>query len=129
MDHPNRSKFPRFWFPVILYSGIIFYASSVPNVKAPLAEISFDAVLHVLLYAPFGYLLARAFYNARVSVSQETLLRVVLLISLLYGGSDEIHQSFVPGRDASLTDVIADMIGGAMGGYLYLLSLKRWQKK
>ncbi|MCK5081916.1 MAG: VanZ family protein, partial [Candidatus Omnitrophica bacterium] len=41
-----------------------------------------------------------------------------------YGISDEIHQSFVPGRNAGIIDIIADTIGGAAGGFGCLLFLE-----
>ena len=36
-------------------------------------------------------------------------------IVMVYGLSDEFHQSFVPMRDASIYDVFADIIGGMLG--------------
>ena len=125
MDNWNWSKFQRFWFPAILYSGIIFYVSSIPNVKVPLPGTQFDKILHVVEYMPFGFLLARGICNIKTSVSQGMLLGIVLLVSFLYGLSDEIHQSFVPGRDAGIADIIADTIGGVVGGYGYILSANR----
>jgi len=45
------------------------------------------------------------------------ILSVVL--SSLYGVSDEIHQYFVPFREADLLDVLADTLGSIMGVYIY----------
>jgi len=45
------------------------------------------------------------------------ILSVVL--SSLYGVSDEIHQYFVPFREADLLDVLADTLGGILGVYIY----------
>ena len=42
-------------------------------------------------------------------------LALILGVPLLYGIVDEWHQSFVPGRDASLRDVVADAVGAAVG--------------
>jgi VanZ family protein len=47
------------------------------------------------------------------------ILSVVL--SSLYGVSDEIHQYFVPFREADLLDVLADTLGGILGVYIYHL--------
>ncbi len=124
MDHSNWSKLWRFWFPAILYSGIIFCVSSVPNVKIPLPEIHLDVVLHILIYIPFGFLIARAVDHTKDPVSKIVLIGIVLGVSFLYGGSDELHQFFVPGRDAGILDLIADTVGGVLGGFLYLLFLK-----
>lgn len=58
-------------------------------------------------------------------VSQPTLL--AFLITLAYAASDEWHQSYVPGRSASLADVTWDTSGIALGMILSL-SLSRFQK-
>jgi VanZ family protein len=34
---------------------------------------------------------------------------------LFYTKSDEFHQSFMPGRNASLVDVSIDLLGGVLG--------------
>jgi VanZ family protein len=41
------------------------------------------------------------------------------IAALVYGITDEIHQSFVPMRDASMYDVMADSIGSFVGAYFY----------
>lgn len=46
-------------------------------------------------------------------------------LSLAYGLSDEFHQAFVPGRESGLDDALADMVGGAFGGWLFTWSQKR----
>lgn len=120
MGIPDRAKFLRFWFPVILYSGIIFYASSIPDVKMPLSEVQFDKILHILAYMPFGFLLARGIWSLNASISERMLWLLVFSISCMFGASDEFHQSFVPGRNAGGIDLMADTIGGMIGGYLYL---------
>ena len=40
---------------------------------------------------------------------------LVLALVALYAASDEIHQAFVPSRDASVRDVLLDTTGGALG--------------
>lgn len=114
-------KFVRFWFPVILYSGIIFCVSSIPDVTTPLPEAHFDKFLHIFEYLPFGFLVARAIGSTGSVVSGKKLWILVVLATLLYGMSDEYHQSFVPGRDFELFDIVVDTIGGAIGGAVYLL--------
>jgi VanZ family protein len=36
------------------------------------------------------------------------------LLTILYGVTDEFHQSFVPGRHASLLDLVADSFGALL---------------
>jgi VanZ family protein len=115
-------KFLKFWFPVILYSGIIFCVSAVPYMRPPLETGNIDKAIHILEYLLFGFLLARAFQQQWPAIG---IGRVVTLCALLYGISDEYHQSFVPGRDADVSDVIADTIGGFLGAWIYQFRHKR----
>ena len=121
-------KFLRFWFPAILYSGIIFCVSSIPDVTTPLPEVQFDKFLHILVYLPFGFLVARGIDGTRPSISSKNLWILVVLAAFLYGVSDEYHQIFVPGRDFAIFDSLADAAGGAVGGYIYLLHGRKVKK-
>jgi len=116
-------KFLRFWFPVVLYSGIIFYVSSIPNLKPPISVVWGDKVFHIIEYIPFGFLVARAFVNTIDELTWGKAWFLVISIAFLYGVSDEIHQIFVIGREVSLVDIIADSIGGFLGGWIYYKSL------
>jgi VanZ family protein len=40
---------------------------------------------------------------------------VAMLLTVLYGATDEFHQAFVPGRYATIGDVLADSIGALLG--------------
>ena len=113
-------KFLKFWFPVILYSAIIFYISSWENLGTPIPGLYIDKVFHLLEYIPFGFLLTRALTGTkegRVSV----FFILVVLLTFGYGLSDEFHQSFVPGRESTLGDALADTIGGTLGCWFYFL--------
>ncbi len=70
-----------------------------------------DKVLHAILYAGFGFLLYLTLKNySDTSLSKYPFLFAVM-IGTIYGISDEFHQSFVPGRTASIDDLFADTIG------------------
>ena len=49
--------------------------------------------------------------NSMDSTNSTTRFLVVGFIALGVGIADEIHQAYVPGRDASLTDVLLDLLG------------------
>jgi VanZ family protein len=76
-------------------------------------------VLHFVAYALLGTLFLRAFKTSRIKNNIKLMLTLSVLLSFLYGISDEIHQHFVPYRSADLMDVLADMLGGLMGVYIY----------
>lgn len=53
---------------------------------------------------------------------------LALLMSAVYAATDEWHQSFVPGREASVWDVFIDTVG-AVAGLFLLWILGRWRKR
>ncbi|MDY6966863.1 MAG: VanZ family protein [Halobacteriota archaeon] len=67
-----------------------------------------DKFEHMLLYAGFGSLLYLTLSNLK-EVSNVPV--PVMIIGILYAVTDEIHQSLVPGRLASMADLFADAIG------------------
>jgi len=78
-----------------------------------------DKVLHFVAYALLGILFLRAFKTSRIKNNVNLMLILSVLLSFLYGISDEIHQYFVPYRSAELMDVLADMLGAIIGVYIY----------
>ncbi len=107
-------KFIILWLPVIIWAGLIFYLSSVPDLKTSL-ETFWDTILrkiaHMVEYGIFFLLLARAM--------KKPLIWPVIL-SILYAISDEFHQSFVPGRNMALLDVYFDSVGVLLGYLVHL---------
>ncbi len=57
-------------------------------------------------------------WSLRISGVRRFML-IGWIMASLYGISDEIHQSFVPMRDASEGDVPADIIGAFVGAVLF----------
>ncbi len=110
----------RFWLPPILYCGLIFLQSSFPvPVKTP-AVPYLDKAVHVLIYGPLAILFCRAWQS--LPGFQGRLKLVCWLgfgATVLYGASDEWHQSFVPGRSADVMDLLADALGALIGVWLY----------
>ena len=68
-----------------------------------------------------GILFYRAYQTLRIKDNIQVLMLLSVVSASLYGISDEIHQSFVPFRDAEVADVIADILGAFSGVYLYQL--------
>jgi len=76
-------------------------------------------MLHFAAYALLGALFLRAFKTTRIKNTLKLVLTLSVLLSSLYGISDEIHQYFVPYRNADLMDVLANLLGSIMGVYIY----------
>lgn len=86
---------------------------------------------HVTEYAILGLLVWRALPNPSATNRHRWLWSqagVALLVVALYAVSDEIHQAFVPTRQASVWDVVLDTTGGAFG-LLFLWFTGRWRKR
>lgn len=112
-------KFLKYWAPLYLYAGFIFYMSSLSH---PLPRISiphFDKFLHIVEYSIFGILAARALKNSPRVVLNKNFIIFAILITVAYGASDEFHQLFVSYRDCNVFDLIADLAGGTMGAIFY----------
>jgi VanZ family protein len=100
------------WLPVIIYMAAIFYVSSLPQPPMPTAT---DKPWHLLAYLGFAVVVVRAVAGGRPRrICLRTAGRAIA-IAVMYAVSDEIHQMFVPGRSADLTDLIADAAGVLVG--------------
>jgi uncharacterized membrane protein len=73
-----------------------------------------DKVGHVVLYAGFGFLLYLTLKNSSNITLKNYAFLFAIIIGTVYGASDELHQSFVPRRTASILDLLADCTGVAL---------------
>ena len=100
-----------YWLPVVIYAGFIFSISSVPGKDIPGLFPYQDVVFHFLEYAVFALLITRAMKGCYTRMARVKRLLLVMALVLGYALLDEFHQSFVPGRTASLVDVATDVVG------------------
>ena len=108
-----------YWFPLVAYCLLIYIQSSHPSPESlPSFEFS-DKLLHFAAYGVMGVLFYRAYQTLPLKKNIQLLLLLSMISASLYGISDEIHQSFVPYRDGSFGDVVADVLGAVCGVYLY----------
>ena len=102
----------------IAWAALLFILSSIPDLSPPLHLFEWeDKLEHLLAYTPLGWLLMRSIVW-RANSTRKTLW-LVLVIGMLYGISDEIHQHFVPGRMMDWMDAVADTCGIALGSWLF----------
>jgi len=107
--------------PALAWMGLIFFLSAQPK----LPEILFvfdgiDKLFHAGAYGVLGLLVS---YALGVRSRRAALLAV--LVSSLYGASDELHQYFVPGRSCDVFDWLADTSGAVVAVGL----LGVWQRR
>jgi len=97
--------------PVLLASVAIFIASHQPQIEFPdLGILNLDKLLHLVAYF-FYSLLLMLFFISNFNFNKRKVLLITFVFATLYAISDEFHQSFVPGRDASVYDLLANILG------------------
>lgn len=94
------------WLPVVVWAGVIFALSSVPSLSSGLGswDVALRKLAHVSEYAVLGALLRRGLPAGPA-----------VLAGVLYAVSDELHQTFVPGRHGAPLDVAIDGFGIVIG--------------
>jgi len=107
-----------------IYMGFVFIISviKVPGGADPFS--GFDKVVHFTIYGLMGLLWARVFFSGRSSRLRVTPLKVILktiAVTFFFGLFIEFVQGFLPARDASFFDALANGAGGALGVVLYCL--------
>lgn len=102
--------------PFLGFVVAFWMVSATPRPWVPLTFNSADKLMHAVAYAG----LATWARVATLGFSRAGLWAFALAAG--YGVVDEVHQSFVPGRSASVFDVAADATGAALAvlliGYL-----------
>ena len=121
-DQVGRSAWKRpwvYWWPVVGCAGLIFFLSAQSHPEDQLSEFLFkevsDKVLHAVEYGFFALLCYRAFrWGAGPVVARQAVVLSIVTVSV-FGLTDEIHQFFVPFRDSSWQDWVADTVGAVIG--------------
>jgi VanZ family protein len=110
------------WLPVAAWMGVIFYLSAqpdLPHVDSGLLGKLISCGAHALEFGVLAVLLARAMDG------QPRALLIAFVVAVLYGVSDEFHQSFVPGRTPDVLDLVCDGLGAAVGLAVYWVVRRR----
>lgn len=105
------------WLPAIFMMAFIFYFSSRPGESLPdFHDLDYfvKKAGHVIGYS----LLAISFWYALEEIPRRFLVAWVLAV--VFAASDEFHQSFVPGRGATIIDVLIFDGPGALAGLFFL---------
>jgi len=143
-----------YWLPALVWMVVIYSASSDQSsfqhssrIIEPilrwffphLSDQTVDGIVfavrkcaHVTEYAILALLFWRALRQPQRHESRPwrgSQARLAVLLVAVYAASDELHQLFVPSRQASVLDVLLDTSGAAIG--LLVLwgigrALKRW---
>jgi VanZ family protein len=104
---------PDLWLPPLLLMGVIFFFSAQPSLDSGLGVI--DDVGRKLVHFAEYALLCFLWWRALVTVTTPARAALIaFLIASGYAATDELHQSFVEGRHASVVDWLIDSAGAAL---------------
>ncbi len=97
----------------LAWMGLIFFLSAqpdLPHAPQPWLDTALKKAGHALLYGVLAY-----FYWGALGGDGVRGARLLAWgLAVLYAVTDEIHQSFVPGRTPAATDVVIDGVGAAV---------------
>jgi len=107
-----------YWIPPIVWAIIIFGFSANPTGKVGssyLLDFAVKKIVHIVEYAIFTLLIYRGLIKSEFDKKNSGYWSIFM--AFIYGLSDEFHQSFTPGREPTIRDVIFDTLGGSLAIY------------
>ena len=112
------------WLLAILWMAGILYTSSLGQAVTPVAGLLQTLVAklgHIVEYGILGGLLGVAVLGeVPVTWPRGRLLFIAVLIGTVFAIFDELRQSFVPGREPRVTDVLIDLASVTVGAFVVL---------
>lgn len=119
-----------YWLPPVVLAGIIFKLSSGTVPKASdvyWQDFAVKKLAHVTIYGILAVLIYRALIAGGTPKKKAIILAIIL--STLYGGTDEIHQHFTQGRESRIRDVGFDSLGSIIVMFLTIKVLPKMPKE
>jgi len=101
------------WLPAIIWMAVIFFLSGRPDLPRPESDTA-NLVLRKSAHFASYMALALLYLRGLGGVDRRRGW-IALLLAVAYAASDEYHQSWTPGREARLTDVLIDTAGAVAG--------------
>jgi VanZ family protein len=115
LNSPQRHMSKRFgkerWFYLVItliLAVTIFYASTIKTAAGVPTGLNLSAFYHFGAFFMFTFFL---FLTIKKEKANFSIILLVFMLSIAYAISDEIHQLFVPGRLASIKDLLIDGAG------------------
>ncbi len=101
---------------LVLVASLIVFLSHQPSLKPPVQLFpQQDKVFHLLEFGGLGLAMV---LNADLFGKKRPKLTMIVA-GVAWAVLDELHQSFVPGRDCSFQDLLADLTGILIAVWLF----------
>jgi len=111
---------------LILYSIMIFIFSSRPEVSVEQYFYGQDKVMHFMVYGIHGFLCLLTLGDKILSLKFIQYF-LALILSIFYGIFNEIYQYFIPERQFSFGDILANSLG--ITTFLFLVYIFQYKKR
>lgn len=132
------------WLAVAVWMFLIFYLSHQPasqssDLSSGITDTIINTMQRLFPFIPLdadlfhnlirksahfvAYLILGVLVMQAQHVPKRKAALFALIICILYGATDEVHQLFIPGRSGEIRDVAIDSAGAATGIGLYLLGV------
>ncbi len=105
------------WVPSLVIMGVIFVGSSTPGQVVDNAGLGREWI-HIVVHFGIFFALCVSFWWATKNVA------LACVLTILYGGLDELHQALTPERSPSMFDLVTD----SMGAFLAAGTIEVWKK-
>ena len=113
----NKTSF----FIALIIASFIFYMSSQPYDPVPTIKLQLKSTIyHIGIF----FLLCLFLMMALSKGKNKEWLSFAILLSFFYGVTDELHQLFVPGRHATIRDVLTDSVGIIFAFLIYYITIE-----
>jgi len=114
---PNKNIFKILF---IFWCFVIIILTSIPKLHSPTEHIlGFDKIAHFGIYLIFAFLFIKMFPAKAFPKTIKKLYLLAVFVPIL----DELHQIPIPGREFSVYDIFADMLG-----FLVIILIFRFRK-
>ena len=106
-------------YPALIWTLIIFILLTIPGSLLPSEPgfkiPEFDKFIHISIFCVF-VILWSFYFAAKTEKKNRSIFFVLFISACLYGIAMEyVQKYFIPRRDFDLEDILADLIGSALG--------------
>ena len=123
-----RWRFYLFSLPAQIWAGVMLAMAITPDL-GPLANVDLfeqqDKAYHFTEYVVLAILLVFALLRG-TSLPREDQVKISFILPSIYGVALEVIQPFIPYRDASGLDALANIFGAAIGAIIGVYLLGPW---
>ncbi|MBS3093296.1 VanZ family protein [Candidatus Pacearchaeota archaeon] len=107
------------WFITLFIAAFIFYMSS-QTFQGGGGKGYLSYIYHFFVFFTLAFFLLLSSIKGKLN---KEIFFISLLLAILYGMSDEVHQAFVPGRSSDYKDVLMDSVGIMAAAVIYSFSI------